>query len=44
MSMLSHTVTLKSDRHFGSRIPPSAFGEILPSFQVRFGSQFAWRS
>jgi len=29
MSMVSHTVTLKSDRHFGSRIPPSAFGEIM---------------
>lgn len=29
MNMVSHTVTLKSEQHFGSRLPPADFGAIM---------------
>ncbi len=29
MSMVSHTVRLKSEQHFGGRVPPGSFGEIM---------------
>jgi hypothetical protein len=29
MSTVTQTVTLKSDRHFGKKVPPHAFGDVL---------------